>query len=244
VAAGSRIDTASRLWRAVFSRQALQRSPQHPMLRFMGQARRAGRSGGARASAIVGGVSAARRRATYADLREVPEHFVAEILDGELIATPRPASLHARAASAIGAALFDRFDRPPGGGDAPGGWWILDEPELHLGQDVLVPDLAGWCRERMPVFPDVAAFEMAPDWVCEVISTSTARIDRGRKLHVYAREGVSHLWFVDPLVRTLEVYRLEGGRWVVASTHAGEAEVHVEPFAAIALDLRRWWTEA
>lgn len=112
-----------------------------------------GRGGVARAGGIVATVTAPRRRATYTDLLEVPEHLVAEILDGELVTSPRPASLHARAASAIGAALFDPFDRPPGGGDAPGGWRILYEPELHFGDDVVVPDLAGWRRERMPTFP-------------------------------------------------------------------------------------------
>src|SRR5437867_3814671 len=142
---------------------------------------------------MVPSVTAPRRRATYADLLEVPEHLVAEIIDGELLTSPRPASPHALAASAIGSALVDRFNGPPGGADAPGGWWILDEPELHLGDDVVVPDLAGWRRERMPVLPDVVGFTLAPDWVCEVISPSTARIDRGRKLRVYAREQVAHL---------------------------------------------------
>ena len=140
---------------------------------------------------MVPSVTAPRRRATYADLLEVPEHLVAEIIDGELLTSPRPASPHALAASAIGSALFDRFNGPPGGADRPGGWWILFEPELHLGEDVLVPDHAGWRRERMPALPDVVGFTLAPDWVCEVISPSTARIDRGRKLRVYAREQVA-----------------------------------------------------
>jgi Uma2 family endonuclease len=189
-------------------------------------------------------VSTPRRRATYADLLEVPEHLVAEIIDGELITSPRPAPPHALAASALGSAIFDRFSGPPGGPEAPGGWWILYEPELHFGDDVLVPDLAGWRRERMPTFPDVAAFELAPDWVCEVISPSTARTDRGRKLRVYAREGVAHLWLVDPLARVIEVYRLEGGRWVVVATHAGSEPLVATPFEAVALDVRRWWGEA
>ena len=101
---------------------------------------------------MVPSVTAPRRRATYADLLEVPEHLVAEIIDGELLTSPRPASPHALAASAIGSALFDRFNGPPGGADRPGGWWILFEPELHLGEDVLVPDHAGWRRERMPAW--------------------------------------------------------------------------------------------
>src|SRR5581483_11657346 len=118
-------------------------------------------------------VGAPKRKATYAELCEVPDHLVAEILDGELVTSPRPASPHARAAMALGGTLFDPFDRPPGSGDRPGGWWILFEPELHLGEDVLVPDLAGWRRERLPVVPNVVGFTLPPDWVCEVISPAT-----------------------------------------------------------------------
>src|SRR3989454_1768126 len=186
---------------------------------------------------MVPSVTAPRRRAIYADLLEVPEHLVAEIIDGELLTSPRPASPHALATSAIGSALFDRFNGAPGGADRPGGWWILFEPELHLGQDVLVPDHAGWRRERMPLLPDVAAFPLAPDWVCEVISPSTARIDRGRKLRVYARKQVAHLWFVDPLARTIEVYRLEGGQWVVAGTDDGAGVVRVGALSAVGGDV-------
>jgi len=174
---------------------------------------------------------------------QVPENLVAEIIDGELVTTPRPASPHALAASAIGGRLFDRFNGPPGGADAPGGWWILDEPELHLGDDVLVPDLAGWRRTRMPALEERAAFTLAPDWICEVISSSTGRIDRGRKMAIYAREAVAHLWFVDPTPCTLEVYRLEDGRWVVVSTHGGPEVVRAEPFETVDVDLGRWWRE-
>jgi Uma2 family endonuclease len=170
-----------------------------------------------------------RRRATYEDLMRVPDHLVAEIIDGELITTPRPALPHARAEIVIGRDLGP-FDRRPGGPDAPGGWWILPEPELHLAEDVIVPDLAGWRRERMPVIPNAPAVTLAPDWVCEVISPRTGRIDRSRKMGIYAREGVRHLWFVDPLARTLEAYRLDGERWVVASTHGGAETVRAEPF--------------
>ena len=137
--------------------------------------------------------SVGRVRATYADLLAVPEHLVAEIIDGELVTSPRPAPPHALAASAIVSVLFDRFGAPPGGADQPGGWWILSEPELHLGGDVLVPDLAGWRRERMPALPDTAYFALEPDWACEVISPSSGRLDRARKMPVYAREGVGFL---------------------------------------------------
>ena len=189
-------------------------------------------------------MSQARRKATYDDLCAVPEHKVAEIIDGELVVSPRPASPHTLAASAIGSALFDRFNRPPGSRDAPGGWWILYEPELHLGEDVLVPDLAGWRRSRMPTFLRTAAFTDPPDWACEVLSSSTERIDRGAKMAIYAREGVGHLWFVSPLARRLEVHRLDEGKWTRIANHVGSGFVAAEPFEAIKLELARWWGDA
>lgn len=196
----------------------------------------------ARRHAMVATMNLAPRRATYEDLLKVPDIVIAEIIDGELITSPRPASPHARAASVIRGEL-DSFDRRLGGPGGPGGWWILFEPELHLGADILVPDLAGWRRERMPVLRDVPYFEQAPDWVCEVVSPSTGRLDRVRKMPVYAREQVGHLWLVDPLQRTLEVCHLEGRRWVLLSTHGDAASDHVEPFEAIEIDLSRWWLE-
>jgi Uma2 family endonuclease len=182
-----------------------------------------------------------KRRATYDDLAKLPEHVVGEIIDGELIATPRPASPHAAAASAIGMDIGGAFHGPPGRG--PGGWWILFEPELHFGQDVLVPDLAGWRHERMPRIPNVPAFELPPDWVCEVVSPSTERVDRARKMGIYARVQVPHLWLVNPLVRTLEVYRLDGSTWSLVATHSGDERVRAVPFDALELELARWWLE-
>lgn len=189
----------------------------------------------------LSGVSAPRRRATYDDVIAAPDHMVAELIDGELYLSPRPAVRHALAASAIGGDLFGRFARPPGSGDAPGGWWILDEPELHFGDDAVVPDLAGWRRERMPTLPDAAAITVPPDWACEVLSPSTVRLDRGPKLRLYARVGVAHLWFVDPVARTIEVYRLEQGCWVVATTIAGDEPVAIAPFPDLLLDVAHWW---
>ena len=118
---------------------------------------------------------------------------------------------------------------------------ILHEPELHLGEDVLVPDLAGWRRERMPEMPHVAAFELAPDWLCEVLSPSTARLDRGEKLPVYAKAKVGHVWLVDPLQQFLEVLRLDGDTYRILGTHFAEAKVRIEPFDAIELDLGILW---
>ena len=184
--------------------------------------------------------SPVKRRATYDDVLQVPPHRVAEIVDGDLHVSPRPASRHALAASVLGSALGPPFHHGRGG---PGGWWILFEPELHFGEDVLVPDLAGWRRERMPEFPDTAAFTLAPDWVCEIVSSSTERLDRAKKMPVYARENVLHLWLVNPVARTLEVYRLAEGRWLLLATHEGAARVRPEPFHAVELDLGPLWGE-
>ena len=179
------------------------------------------------------------RRATYEDVLNAPENKVAEILDGELFLSPRPASRHAVAASRLGR-ILGPFDDDPGG---PGGWWILDEPELHFGGQVVVPDLAGWRRERMPTMPDQAFFTLAPDWVCEVLSPSTERIDRGRKLRIYVEAGVTHAWLAKPTDRTLEVLRLREGAWTIVGLWEDAAVVRAEPFEAIELELGRLWPD-
>jgi Uma2 family endonuclease len=177
-----------------------------------------------------------KKNATYDDLYDVPEHYVAEIFDGELYASPRPALPHAHAASVLGAKLGEPFHR-----SGPGGWVILDAPELHLGNDVLVPDLAGWRRDRLPTVPAAAYLTLAPDWVCEVLSPSTEPLDRGAKLRIYARESVSHAWLVDPLRQSLEVLSLDSGRWMPLALHEGSARVRVPPFDAIELALGALW---
>lgn len=182
----------------------------------------------------------AKRRASYEDLLAIPKHLVAEIINGQLVTQPRPASRHARAASSLGGELYGPFDRGKGG---PGGWLLLDEPELHLHGDVLVPDLAGWRRERMPELPDAAAFELAPDWICEVLSPSTEASDRAEKLPIYARERVTHVWLVDPVTQTLEVFGLDSGRWTLVGTWRDDAKVRVEPFAAVELELGALWAK-
>lgn len=126
-------------------------------------------------------------------------------------------------------------DRPPGG------WWLFMEPELHLGADVLVPDIAGWRRERMPRIPDVAAFELAPDWICEVVSPTTCRLDRVRKLPRYASHAVEFAWLVDPVARSVEVYACYDGKWLIESTHENQDVIRAVPFEAIELELARLW---
>jgi Uma2 family endonuclease len=184
-----------------------------------------------------------KRRATYEDLMQVPDTKVAEIIDGELIVSPRPASPQAHAATGIAADTL-RFHGPPAAPPGLGGWWLLPEPELHFGDDVLVPDWAGWRRERMPVLGNVPFFTLVPDWVCEIVSPSTGRIDRSRKMRHYAADGIAHLWLVDPLLQTLEAYRLEAGHWLVVGSHGGDDVVRVEPFEAIEIRLARWWLPA
>jgi Uma2 family endonuclease len=181
-----------------------------------------------------------RRHATYEDVLAAPENMVAELLAHELHLQPRPALPHAMAASALGEALGPPFKRGKGG---PGGWLIVDEPELHLGGDVLVPDLAGWRRTSLDQVGNVAFLETRPDWICEVLSPSTEKTDRVLKLPIYAREGVGHAWLVNPLLRTLEILRLDGSRWTLIGTHAGEQEIRAEPFDAIVLELGLLWAD-
>ena len=178
------------------------------------------------------------RPATYQDVLDAPAHMVAEVVDGALTTHPRPAPPHARASSVLGGKIGDPFDFGEGG---PGGWWIIDEPGLHLGEDILVPDLAGWRRERMPEFPDTAYFTLAPDWVCEVLSPSTRDLDRHGKRPVYAREGVRRLWFVDPTARDLEAFELRDGEWVLIATARNGDPVSIPPFKAISFPLDALW---
>ncbi|WP_437554949.1 Uma2 family endonuclease [Sorangium sp. So ce367] len=179
-----------------------------------------------------------------AAFQAVPDEMVAEILDGELYTFPRPARPHTRTASRLGVSLGGPFDLGTGG---PGGWVILDEPELHLGPrpDKVVPDLAGWRRERMPdaLGPEDAPahYDVAPDWVCEVISPRTERVDRGKKMRIYRREGVRHAWLLNPVAQTLEVYRLDDGRWSLLDTYEGEEVVRPEPFEVVELPLAALW---
>ncbi len=184
----------------------------------------------------------ARRRATYDDVLAAPAHVVAEILHGVLHTSPRPAPAHALAASRLGGELSPPFSRGRGG---PGGWWILDEPELHFRSgDIVVPDVGGWRVEAMPALPETAYFEAVPDWICEVLSPSRAATDRAEKMPIYADAGVAHAWLVDPLLRTLEVFRRVETRWLLLGTFQGEAMVRAEPFDAVELELASLWASA
>ena len=178
--------------------------------------------------------------ATYEELFDLPESVVGEIINGRLVTHPRPAPRHARAYSSLGFELGGPFDQARNG---PGGWWILDESEVHLGHHVLVPDIAGWRRERMPKLPESAWFELAPDWVCEILSPGTARVDRAEKLPIYATQGVQHAWLVDPDLRTLEIFENRDGQWLLLAVLEDNAAVSQPPFAAISFALGSLWAD-
>lgn len=181
-----------------------------------------------------------RRRATYEDVLQAPEHMVAEIVDGELFLSPRPAYRHAIAGTALAMVLGPRFQY---GENGPGGWWFLIEPELHFGEDVVVPDIAGW-RGNAPGVEDgkdIPFFSTPPDWLCEVQSPSTARLDRTKKIGVYGREHVRYVWMMVPLKKTLEVFALRGSELVVETVYTGENHVRAAPFEAVELSLERFW---
>lgn len=181
----------------------------------------------------------ARSRTLYDYIESLPEGYTGEIVDGQLYVNPRPSARHVRVGSRLGFTLGNPFDEGVGG---PGGWWILDEPEVHFVRDVelAVPDVAGWRRERMPELPDGHRFEVVPDWICEILSKRTAAVDRGEKRETYARFGVGNYWIVDPKRRTVEALANEHGRWVDVGTSAGDEPIRLPPFEAVAI--RPPWT--
>lgn len=178
-----------------------------------------------------------QRRATYEDLLAAPAHCIAQLVDGELHVQPRPAGPHAVASSGLGTDLANPFQRGRGG---PGGWIILDEPELHFGQDVVVPDLAGWRAENPPEL-EAAYFTVAPTWVCEVLSPRSAQIDRGPKADLYARVGVEYMWLADPEENLIEAFQLREGAWLRMGAWFGETKARIPPFDAVELELGPLW---
>ena len=181
----------------------------------------------------------AKRKATYEDLFTVPENMTGEIIDGELIVTPRPSRKHVATTSALGAEIIPPYWFGRGGG--PGGWVILDEPEIRFGEDTLVPDMAGWKKGRFPVEEPHNWISVPPDWVCEVLSPGTVRTDRVKKMRIYARHEVPHLWLIDPASRCLEVFRLESGRWVLLGVYVEDDKVRAEPFHEVEFELATLW---
>ncbi len=180
------------------------------------------------------------KKASYEDLYSIPDNMIGQIIDGELFAMPRPSFRHSNVASVMTYEISGPFQRGRGG---PGGWIILYEPEICLDEDILVPDLAGWKKERLPRPPEKNYTTVPPDWICEVLSPATFRIDRIKKMRIYARFGVSYVWLVDPIAKTLEVFRLESERWLLLSAHSENDKVRAEPFQEIEIALEHLWWE-
>lgn len=176
----------------------------------------------------------AKKYATYADLEAVPSNLVAEILGGELVVQSRPAPKHGATSNSLSDEITSPFQKGRGG---PGGWIFIYEPELHLGFDVVVPDIAGWRKDRSSTLAEKAYIETAPDWICEILSPSTERYDRGIKRKIYAEAGVQYLWLVNPQEQVLEAFKLTGKDWLLIATVIAGQEVSIEPFNAISFSL-------
>ena len=174
--------------------------------------------------------------ATSADIEALPPHVTGEIIFGSLVTQPRPAEEHAIAASSLGGVLHPPFQFGSGGG--PGGWLIVDEHQIRLGPHVIVPDLAGWRRERLTGGP---VADIVPDWICEVLSPSTGKRDRTDKMRIYAAYGVKFLWLLDPLDFVLEAYRLHEKSWLLVQTFSDQESVSAPPFDAISFPLGQLW---
>ena len=183
----------------------------------------------------------AKKQATYEDLLNIPENMTGEIIAGELVVTPRPARRHVHAASALGNEVGPSYQFGRGG---PGGWIIYDEPEIHFDEkNTIVPDLAGWRKERLTTLPEEHRFKVIPDWICEILSPKTASNDRIKKMRTFAQYGVAYVWLIDPVLKTLEVFKLESGRWFLFDAFAGNEKIRAEPFQEIEIDLTILWLE-
>ena len=192
--------------------------------------------------ALAGKFPEPPRKATYQDVLDAPENMVAQLIDGELYLHARPVEPHVWAYVKLLGELEMKFARDPDGdGDEPGEWVILPEQELRLGKDVLVPDIAGWRVDKLPRKQARAFSHIVPDWVCEVLSPTTRHIDLGRKSDIYAREGVTHLWIVDPDARTLQASALSAGSWLPVATLSEAETVSVPPFEKLNIPLSRLW---
>ncbi|MHC1727216.1 MAG: Uma2 family endonuclease [Syntrophobacteraceae bacterium] len=181
------------------------------------------------------------KKAVYEDLNGIPENMTGEIINGELIVTPRPSRRHVYTASTLDKKIGYPYQL--GGGDGPGGWIILVEPEVKLGENIVVPDLGGWKRERFPQSGEANWLSIAPDWACEVLSPGTLRLDRVKKMPLYGQYGVPYFWLIDPVARTLEVFRLESGRWSLLGAFSDDDKVRAEPFQEIEIELSILWLE-
>lgn len=181
----------------------------------------------------------AKKKATYDDLYSIPDNMTGEIIDGELTVTPRPSRKHVFTTSVLDKKIGPRYQFGEGGG--PGGWIILIEPEIGLGEDIIVPDLAAWKKERFPISEESNWISAAPNWICEILSPSTFRNDKVKKMPLYARHAVGYIWLIDPIAMTMDAFRLESGRWSLLGSYAEDDKVRVEPFQEIEINLFDLW---
>jgi Uma2 family endonuclease len=179
-----------------------------------------------------------KRPATYADIEAAPEHLVAEIIDGTLMTHPRPSPRHGTAATSLTDELTGPFQK---GRSGPGGWVFVVEPEVKFGGDLLVPDIAAWCRERLPGYPERNFFEIAPDWVCEVLSGSTEKRDRTLKSRIYGEAAIPHMWLIDPRLQMLEAFENRERRWMKIGDWNSDDIVRAPPFDAVSFSLADLW---
>ena len=180
----------------------------------------------------------AKKKATYEDLYSIPENMTGEIIDGELIVHPRPSRKHIHAASALDKRIGTPYQFGEGG---PGGWIIHVEPEIQLGEHTMVPDLAGWKRERFIWEEDQNPISVTPDWICEILSPSTRRFDKMKKMPIYADYGVGHFWLLDPIAKILDTFRLKPNGWLLLARFYGGDKIRSEPFEEIEFDLEDLW---
>lgn len=179
-----------------------------------------------------------RKRATYADIEAAPAHLIAEIIDGRLVTHPRPSPRHGGTANALGHELTGPYQK---GVNGPGGWVFFVEPEVRFDKDLLVPDIAGWRRERLAGYPEHNWFDVVPDWTCEILSGSTERRDRTVKMRIYGEARIPHLWLIDPRLQILEAFENNGGRWTKIGSWSSDEDVRTAPFDATSFNLADLW---
>jgi Uma2 family endonuclease len=159
-----------------------------------------------------------------------------ELIDGEVVVHAAPGMLHSFGASAVGSDIHQAYQRGRGG---PGGWWVLIEVDIELRPRAQAyrPDISGWKRERVTRIPEERPVRIRPDWVCEVLSRSTASWDLGSKRDGYAAAEVPWYWVLDPEHRILTAYQLSEGGYRVAGTVTAQAPGNLPPFEAVQFDM-------
>lgn len=183
--------------------------------------------------------SPAPNLATYADLLALPSDVRAEVLAGEIVSAPAPLPRHSHVQGSARRFIGGPFQDDDGRG-GPGGWWVFVEVDIAFGpHDIVRPDLAGWRRERLPRPGSVRPIEVAPDWIGEVLSPSTAARDRVHKRNLYARSGVPHYWLIDPEARVLEALTLHDGAWLEVGVYDETSSARIPPFEAIEIEVGR-----